>query len=144
MPLKPINYKSRLDKIKTDPASALNYSLNVLQERWPEAEPYILKSPKIARTYAVEMFPGERWPQLENLIINDAELAYKYALFNLDKRWPEAEPTIMKDAEIAYYYAINVLKKRWPKAEKMILKSAFAAAYKKNFSLSLNKKTHAS
>ena len=133
MPLKPINYKSRYEKIKTDPESAFKYSLTVLRERWPEAEPYILKSPEIARLYAADLFPGERWPQLEKLIINNPELAYKYAYFNLDKRWPAAEPTIMKDAESAYYYATNILQKRWPKAEKVILNSPYKAPYKRMF-----------
>ena len=143
MPLKPINYKSRLDKIKTDPELAFTYSLTVLQERWPEAEPYILKSPEIARLYASDLFPGERWPQLEKLIINNADLAYKYALFNLDNRWPEGEPTIMKDAESAFYYATNVLHKRWPKAEKVILNSPYGVRYKRLFP-DYNKKTYAS
>ena len=140
MSLKPINYKSRLNAIKTDAEKAIIYSLDTKHDRWPEAEPYILKAPHLAIKYAAELMPGERWPELEKLIINDPELAYSYALFNIGGRWKEAEPTIIKDAESAYYYAYNVLEKRWPAAEKMILKSAFAAAYKKNFPLSLNKK----
>lgn len=140
MPLKPIKYKSRLEAIKTDAEKAFIYSIDKKHDRWPEAEPYILKDPDVAIKYANELMPGERWPQLEKIVINDAHLAYRYALFNIDGRWPEAEPTIMKDAASAYYYAYNVLQKRWPAAEKMILNSAYAAAYKKNFSI-FSKKT---
>jgi hypothetical protein len=134
MPLKPIKYKSRLEAIKTDAEKAFIYSIDTKHDRWPEAEPYILKNPDVAIKYANELMHGERWPELEKIVINDPDLAYRYALFNIDGRWPEAEPTIMKDAESAYYYAYNVLQKRWPAAEKMILNSAYAAAYKKNFS----------
>ena len=143
MPLKPIKYKSRLDAIKTDAEKAFIYSIDTKHDRWPEAEPYILKNPDIAIKYAAELMPGERWPELEKIIINDSHLAYSYALFNLDKRWPEAEPTIMKDAESAYYYATNVLHKRWPKAEKVILNSPYGLHYKRLFP-DYNKKSYAS
>jgi len=143
MPLKPIKYKSRLDAIKTDAEKAFIYSIDTKHDRWPEAEPYILKNPDIAIKYAAELMPGERWPELEKIIINDPHLAYTYALFNLHKRWPEAEPTIMKDAESAYYYAYNVLQKRWPKAEKVILNSPYGVHYKRFFRV-YNKKTYAS
>ena len=143
MPLKPIKYKSRLDAIKTDAEKAFIYSIDTKHDRWPEAEPYILKNPHIAIKYAMEHMPGKRWPELEKIIINDPHFAYSYAYFNLDKRWPEAEPTIMKDAESAYYYATNVLHKRWPKAEKIILNSPYGVRYKRLFP-DFNKKTYAS
>jgi hypothetical protein len=124
MPLKFLKLQDRLEKIMTDPESAFRYCLKVLGKRWPEAEPYILKDPEVARLYAAAMFPGERWPQLEKIIINDPKMAYRYAYLNLDKRWPEAEPIIMKDAGIAYYYAMDVIKGPWPEAEPYIMKNA--------------------
>jgi hypothetical protein len=139
MPLKPIKYKSRLEAIKTDAEKAFLYSIDTKHDRWPAAEPYILKNPHVAIKYAAELMPRERWPELEKIVINEPYLAYRYALINLDGRWPEAEPTIMKDAESAYFYAYNVLQKRWPAAEKMILNSPYAAAYKKNFSIFFKK-----
>ena len=48
---------------------AYGYALNVIQGRWPEAEPYIMKDP---------------------------EMAYYYALNVIKDRWPEAEPYILK------------------------------------------------
>ena len=77
MPLKPINTKDRLEKIKTDPQSAYLYSKKILKERWPEAEPYIMQDPFYA---------------------------YVYALYVIKDKWPEAEPTIKKDKEIWNYY----------------------------------------
>ena len=143
MPLKPIKYKSRLDAIKTDAEKAFAYSIDTKHDRWPEAEPYILKNPDLAIMYAIELMHGERWLELEKIVINDPDLAYRYALFIIDGRWPEAEPTIMKDAESAYYYATNVLHKRWPNAEKVILNSPYGVHYKKIFP-DYNKKTYAS
>ena len=64
-----------------------------------------------------------RRPDLEPYIMKDPKWAYSYAINVLKKRWPEAEPTIMKDARWAYEYARNILNDcRWPEAEPHIQK----------------------
>ena len=88
---------------------AYQYSANIINRRWPEAEPYIMKDPKWAYYYAY------------NLIIG---------------KWIEAEPYIMKSPEYAYYYAFNVSKRRWPEAEPYMKKNNFMwTTYKNKFNL---------
>ena len=41
----------------------------------------------------------ERWPEAEPFICRDPRSAYHYARFLIKGRWPEAEPYIMKDPE---------------------------------------------
>ena len=67
--------------IMKDPKWAYYYALNVIKDRWPEAEPYIMKDPAWAHAYALKVIKG---------------------------RWPEAEPYIMKDPDWAYYYAREI------------------------------------
>jgi hypothetical protein len=80
-----------------DAYHAYQYALDVIKDRWLEAEPIIMK---------------------------DAEYAYLYAKEVIKGRWPVAEPTIQQDAEFAYYYAQRIIKGRFLAAEQTILQNA--------------------
>ncbi len=93
MNFKPKRVKEKLEAIKTDPKRALEFAAKVLGERWPEAEPYIMKDP---------------------------ESAFKYATYVMREPWPEAEPYILKSFGPAMEYAVYTKKKLWPELEKLI------------------------
>ena len=80
MPLKPINTKARIDKIKMLPWHSFFIARDVIKGRWPKAEPYIK---------------------------DDARWAYNYAKYIIKGRWPEAEPVIMKSIWAKDYLKIS-------------------------------------
>ena len=112
--------------ILRSPSAAYGYAKDVIKGRWPEAESYIMKDPESAYMYAVEVIKG-RWPEAEPLIIKAPDVASMYAIDIIKGRWPEAESVISTDAESAYYYAKDVIKGRWPEAESVISTDAGAA-----------------
>jgi len=52
-----------------------------MERRWPEAEPYIMKSPEYAYMYARDIRKKGRWPEAEPYIMKDPESASKYKAF---------------------------------------------------------------
>ena len=82
MPLKPIKTKSRIEEIKQQPKWAFRYALTNLNQRWPAAEPTIMKDPFWATEYAKHVIKG---------------------------RWPEAEPMIMKNSVAKLIYTQHVI-----------------------------------
>ena len=113
MPLKPLQTKERLQKIKKDPFDILNFCRYTLNgERWPGAEPFILKNkdPFWALMYARDIIQG-RWPQAEPLIMKDSYLASRYAIEIIKEPWPEAERFIKRDAAAWSIYSKKVLNK---------------------------------
>ena len=125
----------RQKRIYKDPEKAVRWAIKHGQ-RFPEAEPYILKAtdPGWSYGYAKEVLKG-RWPEAEAAIAKDPlclGLAYHYALDVIKGRWPEAEEAIAKDPRWAYRYAQYVVKGRWPEAEPAIATSpAYALNYAK-------------
>lgn len=93
---------------------------SAMQERWNEAEPYIMKT-QYAPEYAEKVIKG-RWPEAEPVILKSPNTASRYAEIVIKGRWPEAEPVIIKDPLAAAVYAEKVLKQRWPEAEWIIAK----------------------
>lgn len=69
MPLKPINTKARLDKLKMLPDEAYYFAKDVIKGRWPEAEPYIMQDDMTAFYYARDVIKG-RWPVADSIIMN--------------------------------------------------------------------------
>ena len=67
-----------------DPTRAVNWAIKHSQ-RFPEAEPYILKDPEGAYLYALNVIKG-RWPEGEAVIATDSRAAKKYL-----ERFPEAK-----------------------------------------------------
>lgn len=63
--------------IQRDPQDAYQYSVRILKQRWPDAEPYIMKAPNAA---------------------------YRYAKFVMRERWLKAEPIIKKDEMCWVHY----------------------------------------
>ena len=57
---------------------ASNYARDVIQGRWPEAEPYIKKDPHYACYYAQYIIKG-RWPEAEPFIKTNPKYASNYA-----------------------------------------------------------------
>ena len=119
-------YKSIFIK---DAKYASLYAINIMKERWPEAEQYIMKSPKWVLEYMAEVMPDEEWPAAEKYIKQSPQYAYEYAYYHLGERWPEAEDTIMKSPSYAFEYANDIIKGRWPEAEKYIMKNPEAAYF---------------
>ena len=116
-----------IKKIKEDPIAAFNYAYEIIQDRFPEAEPVIMKDPIAAYSYAHEII-GERWPEAEPTIMRDQAIASEYAFVIIRGRWPEAEPIIMKDPITASEYASQIIKGRWPEAEPIIMRDPVAAS----------------
>ena len=112
--------------LKNRPSDAFKYATNIIKGRWPEAEPYFMKS-NDAYLYAKNIIKG-RWPEAEPYIMKDAETAFKYATNIIKGRWPEAEHYIMKDAKAAFKYAQVLIEGRWREAEPYIMKDKFLAA----------------
>ena len=94
----------------------------LVDSRWLEAEPYIVKDSKWAYYYAVGVL-RRRWPEAEPVIVKDPEWAYYYIINVLRRSWPEAELTIAKDPGWGYFYAQYVLRCPWPEAEPIIMQS---------------------
>ena len=113
----------RQKRIYKDPRTAVGWAIKHGQ-RFPEAEPYILKAtdPGWSYGYAKEVLKG-RWPEAEEAIVKDPHVAYLYAMDVIKGRWPEAEEAIAKDPYWAYRYAQYVVKGRWPEAEEAIAKN---------------------
>jgi hypothetical protein len=76
--------------------------------------------------YALEVIK-DRWPEAEDIIIKDSDSALYYSAEVIKGRWPEAEDIIMKDPHNACQYAQNIIKDRWLEAEPYIMKNLFAA-----------------
>jgi hypothetical protein len=105
--LLPIIYKSddAVDEYFSD--AILNDKLN---ERLPEAEPFIMKHPETAFSYARYVIEG-RWPEAEPIIMKDPYSAYFYAVYVIEDRWPEAEDTIFRNKHAAEAYTAHFMSK---------------------------------
>ena len=114
--------------IMKDPYCAYEYALLVIKDRWPEAEENILKDPASAALYAGNVIE-DRWPEAEPIIINNTNAALSYAHKAIKGRWPEAEEVILKEPVAAELYAADVIKGRWPEAEPIIIEDPHAATY---------------
>ena len=112
--------------VMKSPRRAIEYALDVINGRWPEAEPYIMKDPYCAYEYALLVIK-DRWPEAEENILKDPASAALYAVNIIEDRWPEAEPIIMNKPNAALSYAHKAIKGRWPEAEEVILKEPSAA-----------------
>jgi hypothetical protein len=109
-----------------DTEEAYYYARNVIQGRWAEAEPHIMKDPQWAYYYAMDVIRG-RWAEAEPHIMKDPQWAYYYAIDVIRGRWAEAEPHIMKDPQWAHQYAKDVIRGRWAEAEPHIMKYPYWA-----------------
>ena len=110
-----------------DPYRLVEYALDIIHGRWPEAEPAIMKDPNVAVVYSNRIIRG-RWPEAEPAIMKDPNAAMEYSRL-IRGRWPEAEPAIMKDPTAAMNYANEVLRSRWPEAEPVIKTDKHAWEY---------------
>jgi len=131
---------SRLEAaIMKDAKLATNYSFNVLENRWPEAESVIITDLTAAVNYAKWAIEG-RWPEAESSIIKDPMAASSYAVGVLHRRWPRAESTIMLDDNAAVLYWERVLgKKPWPELAARLIKKPLSYNATQ-YALELNKK----
>lgn len=64
------DYQPVLHIIKKDPVHAYYYAIRVHDERWIEAEPYIMKDPIYAAFYSANVM-HERWIEAEQYIKTD-------------------------------------------------------------------------
>ena len=111
-----------------DQANTIEYIKEVIDGRWPEAEPILMKT-EYAVYYAAKFIKG-RWLEAEPYIIKNPILAYRYAEEVIEGRGLEAEQAIMTDPECTIAYALEIIKGRWIEAEPFIKTSpACAAAY---------------
>ena len=102
-----------------DPIMAFDYARDVIQDRWPAAEPMFVRDPEWAMEYAQYVI-RDRWPEAEPMLVRDPEWALPYARDVIAGRWPEAEPRIARNPYLAYNYAHDVIQGRWPEAEPRI------------------------
>lgn len=103
MPLKPLKTKDRLNAVKMNAVAAYSYCRDVLERRWPEAEPYILKDAWHSVFYARDIMKAP-WPAAEPEIMKWGVTAYVYATEVLNRRWKAAEPVIKQDEGNWYSY----------------------------------------
>ena len=117
---------------KINPWYAAKYAIDVAKERVPELEPLILKDINGTMEYILDVIKG-RWPEAEFVIanLNDGLYALGYAKDILKDRWTnipdipkklaaKAEKSILKDYEVGNYVR-DVIKGRWLDAEHIIL-----------------------
>ena len=95
-----------------DPENAYQYAKQILNKRWPKAEPIIAQDPWSAYRYARDVIEG-RWPEAEPYIAQDPVMAFYYARDIIKGRWPEAEPYIVQDDTAAHCYK-HTFKLQWP------------------------------
>lgn len=115
-----------------------NYAARVIRDRWPEAEPIIMKHPGYALAYTEHVInsriysaPLIRWTEAEPYIMRSPEHAWVYAHRIIQARWAEAEPYIKEDPECAWMYVRLVINEggivdppiRWIEAEPYIMRS---------------------
>ena len=96
----------------------MSYLADFVEGRWPEAEPYIMKSDEAA-SYAREFITG-RWYEAEPYIMKSKYAIYAilYANYVINGRWPEAEPYILQTRDAAQRYIKDVLEgEEWPEYE---------------------------
>lgn len=137
---------------ETAPEAAFKYSIDVIKDRWHEAEPVILTDPRQATVYHQKVWKKvsgpsaieQRWAEFEEILINDFDkegvkresLIYSYdnKEYFEDGRWTALENVIYDKPVSAGWYAVAVLEKRWPKAEPYIIKSeSSCSGYKDKF-----------
>ena len=87
--------KNVLHIIKREPNLAFWYADVIINGRWEEAEPTIMKCPIYAYEYALDIIKG-RWSEAEKYIMKDIHWAFYYAKHIIKGRWMEAEPYIME------------------------------------------------
>lgn len=93
-----------------DVPKIVNFALYIIKDRWPEAEPIIMKHSYKALQYTKELIKG-RWIEAEPVIMKDPGDAFGYVrdILSRDKewtstkghehgRWKEAEQYIMSDS----------------------------------------------
>lgn len=87
-----------------DADDAYQYALNK-RKRVPDVEKYILEvqDAKVAYMYARNVIEG-RWPEAEPFIKLDPMRAYHYANSVIQGRWPEAEEYIRKNVDQWWNY----------------------------------------
>lgn len=97
-------YKNLLDEIENNRHKIFHLA-KILGTRVPQAESLILKAKdaSIAYEYARDIIKG-RWPQAEPFIAKSPSNAYFYVVSVLKHRWPEAENTIKLIPEYWRHY----------------------------------------
>ena len=103
-----------------EPNWICKYAIDIIKDRWPEAEGVISKDSSFACNYAAVILKS-RFYKAEDLIKKDPEFAYFYAKDVINNRWAEAEPYISEDAYFSYKYALSILKDRFLLAEEKSL-----------------------
>ena len=114
--------------VKEDPLWASHCAHRLFEDRWVEAEPYIMINPGAAYHYSRYVLGG-RWPEAEKYIASDAKASFYYAAKVLCRSWPEGEAVLATDPYWGLNYALFVVKGRWLPIEPLILASKDAKLY---------------
>lgn len=94
------------------PLGAAYYAAYVMQSRWEEAEPTIMRDGEAIMKYVSQVInDGDddshiRWEDAEPYLKEYPLYAAEYALLILQRRWKEAEPFIKQDEEVWDDYII--------------------------------------
>ena len=99
-----------------DPKSAAQYASNVINERWKEAESIISTDSEASIIYAqhIKNILGKIWRNGEKAILKDPRSAAKYSIEILEDRWKQGEKIISSDSITACIYANTFFKNiRW-------------------------------
>lgn len=129
-----INFKEAVKKAKEN--KACPYDISVIEKfnDWGEFLQH-KESSRWLIWYALHVIEG-RWPEAEPFIMRDYRSIYEYCLLIIKGRWPEAEPVLLQNHEWAERYAYVIMKQRWPELERTILNDPiWSVDYINNFSL---------
>ena len=95
-------------------------------QRNEEVERQLLLRKDIKWTYEyVKDVINGRWPEAEPVIMKNTIYAYMYARDVIKGRWPEAELYIMTNPKWAFWYAKDVIKGRWTAAELYLIQDNY-------------------
>jgi len=99
-----LEYESVLINDNPDPAALANYARNIVRERWPAAEPFILKDIDASYFYARDVIGG-RWPEAEPIIAQDPVFAKRYAEHVIHGAFKQAEPILLESEHYFDYFS---------------------------------------
>jgi len=97
--------KSERAQSSSEPSWAVNYASDIIEGRFEEAEPVILKEPHWAYLYAANVLHA-RWSAAEKVILESGDIGVTWDYFKdvVKSRWVEAEPILFKKEKIKQKY----------------------------------------
>jgi hypothetical protein len=124
MYMKKVGGNDRMIKLMlTSPQYACKYAVELLIDKWPEAESIIMQDIEYLAYYVRELYRGIRVPEFEKILFTNAAIAFKYTFRLGTGRIQEAEPAILTNITYSCLYATEIIRDVWPELDAIILNS---------------------